>query len=177
MADSGADILNRHHVMNRQWLSLQQCRSSDPPLFERGRPLFSRPFDFDWLDDGEYRTPDRRAAHSLPNPEILAASARMFAGAMPAWHPQSDAYALSDWEDDDAMKDVDVDTDCRGNDGTAFPEWASGRSLESAVSKQNPNDGELIFRTMARRCDLVEMFGTSRFEYYQRRNRLKSCVC
>jgi hypothetical protein len=165
-ADVGAAMLNRYHVMNRQWLSLQQSRTSDPTLFECGRALFSqrihRQLDFDPVEEGD-------RSHSLPRPELLAASTRMLDGIMAAWQPRSDPYDLSDWEDDDAMKEVEIDADCRGSDGKAFPDWASGSTLESAVAKQNPNDGDLIFRTMARRCDLVEMFGTSRFEYYQKR--------
>jgi hypothetical protein len=93
----------------------------------------------------------------------------MLDGIMTAFAPRSQEYDLSDWEDDDAMKAVELDMDSRASEGKPFPDWATGQNLEMAVARQNPSDGDVLFQSLARRCDLVELFGTNKFEYYQKR--------
>jgi hypothetical protein len=93
----------------------------------------------------------------------------MLDGIMAALNPRTQEYDLSDWEDDDAMKAVELDIDSRASEGKPFPDWAMGANLDMAVARQNPSDGDVVFQSLARRCNLVELFETTRFEYYQKK--------
>jgi hypothetical protein len=174
MADMGIEMLDRHHLMDTQWLSLERSRLTDDSPFLRGPTPFSRrahrQIDSQSLDAFTIAEPSGsriryqeppRTAFSVPRPVRM----------MTSLNPQGQEYDLSDWEDDDAMKAGELDIDSDTSDGKSFPDWASGTNLALAVARQNPNDGDIIFQTLARRCDLVQLFGTSNFEYYQKKRK------
>jgi hypothetical protein len=82
--------------------------------------------------------------------------------------PVTHEYALSDWEEEEAMKHQEFDLDAREANGKRFPDWACGKALADAIRHQNSCDGDVLFQSMARRCNLVDLFGTLQFQYYQR---------
>ncbi|EAY05039.1 hypothetical protein TVAG_191360 [Trichomonas vaginalis G3] len=80
----------------------------------------------------------------------------------------SNAYDMSDWADEDAMKDEDFDSDCEEYEGKLIPEWAQKESLKYAVTHQNQSDGDKLFATLPRRCNLETVFGTKSIPYYMK---------
>lgn len=84
---------------------------------------------------------------------------------------EDDPYEMSDWEDDEAMKPMELDIDADIINGKKIPAWACGKQLAIAVAKQNQIDGERIFQDLDRRVDIVKLFGTNVFPYYQQRIR------
>ncbi|OHT15645.1 hypothetical protein TRFO_14023 [Tritrichomonas foetus] len=81
---------------------------------------------------------------------------------------QNDPYELSDWEDEDAMKPMDLDLDAEIVNGKTIPAWACGKQLSMAMARQNQTDGDRIFQELPRRVNIVDLFGTNVFSYYQR---------
>jgi hypothetical protein len=82
--------------------------------------------------------------------------------------PDTDEYPLSDWEDEEAMKPQEFDMDAHEANGKRFPDWACGPGLSDAIAHQNPKDGDVLFQSMSRRCNLIDLFGTTHFQYYQK---------
>lgn len=82
-----------------------------------------------------------------------------------------DPYDMSDWEDEEAMKPMELDLNVDVVNGKKIPSWASGKQLAIAVSKQNQTDGDRIFQDLDRRVNIVTLFGTNVFPYYQQRFR------
>lgn len=84
---------------------------------------------------------------------------------------EEDPYDISDWEDEEAMKPMELDLDAEIFNGKKIPSWACGKQLAAAVSKQNQNDGDRIFQDLPRRVNIVALFETNVFPYYQQRFR------
>lgn len=81
------------------------------------------------------------------------------------------AYEMSDWGDEDAMKQEDIDQDCSEYDGKPIPSWAQKESLKEAIDHQNQSEGDKLFASLPRRCNLEAVFGTKSIPYY-----MKQCV-
>lgn len=80
----------------------------------------------------------------------------------------NEPYDMSDWEEEDAMKQMELDLDSTELNGKSIPSWAIGTQLKTSINRQNNSDGDRIFQSLARRCNLNEVFGTNNFKYYQK---------
>lgn len=83
-------------------------------------------------------------------------------------------YELSDWEEEEAMKQGDMDTEAETVNGKDIPQWASHDHLIRSINRQSLHDGDCIFQNLDRRCDLSKVFGTNTFKYYTQRMK-KGC--
>jgi len=136
------------HALNQQWLRLASHEavygSSPFDAPRRARPADREPYD----------------GLILRGSAILDGIMQRLSGG---------PYEMSDWEDAEPMKAMEFDPDATAFNGKPIPGWASGADLAAAVARQNPADGDRLFQSMARRCNLVEVFATKRFRYYERR--------
>lgn len=75
---------------------------------------------------------------------------------------EDEPYDMSDWEDEEALKQLDFDIEAEVINGKKIPSWACGNQLAIALSKQNQYDGDRIFQDLPRKVNLFKMF-----PYYQ----------
>jgi hypothetical protein len=179
-ADVGMAALSRNLFMDQERLMLQSYDSipgrsplsRDPDsVFQRPKPPKRR--DATPLDEFTTAEPSGSKIdcdHQFPAsyPELILSGERMLNDIMELLAPSADQYRLSDWEHEDAMKPIDGDLDAFGEDGKQYPEWACGRKLSASFARQNPSDGDVLFQSLARRCNLIDLFGTDQFKYYQK---------
>jgi hypothetical protein len=185
-ADAGMAALDRDLFMDQQWLTLQSYvsipgrnpLSRDPDsLFKRPKPPELR--DSQPLDEFTTAKPSGSKIDCHPPvdqfpasyPELILSGERMLNDIMGQLAPSGDQYRLSDWEHEDAMKPIDGDLDAFGEDGSQYPDWACGAKLSASLARQNPSDGDVLFQSLARRCNLIDLFGTNQFKYYQKPKR------
>ena len=74
---------------------------------------------------------------------------------------ENTSYELSDWEDEEAMKNQDFDLD-----DFDVPIWATKENIKLSMNRQTIIDGEKLFINLPRRCNLNEIFETNKFKYY-----------
>lgn len=79
-----------------------------------------------------------------------------------------DCYELSDWEDDEALKQEDTEFDCDEVDGKSIPLWARSENIYRQMSKQKLGEGDRIFKDMPKDCNLIQVFPKSTLPYYRR---------
>lgn len=82
-------------------------------------------------------------------------------------------YQMSDWEDDHAMKDEDIDQECDVFEGKKIPTWACVEPLKISIENQKQADGDKIFASLPRRCNLEAVFGTKCIPYYMKPKKIK----
>lgn len=159
-ADSGIRSLNRQLTLNRQWLRIQ--------LYETDHGI--NPFAKPKRCSEPEPTPPENSASTMPLSELVMKGSNMLNKIMGSLKAQRDeSYNMSDWEDEDAMKPEDFDPDNIESLGKPIPDWAYGDRLERAVRRQNMDDGDIIFQSMERRCNLRDCFQTNYFKYYENR--------
>ena len=78
-------------------------------------------------------------------------------------------YEMSDWEDEEPMKPMELDIYSHDFNGKYIPSWAIGEDLIQAMKQQEPSDGDKIFHSLLRRIDYKTIFGTSNIPYYHRK--------
>jgi hypothetical protein len=193
LADLGIPVPSREYMINQQLLC---ARSFDPSSQQNSlapvRSGFSRlvkpsasvePLDlFETAEPsgtritllGPSEVPPRHSPPRDPRtrasyPDLILCGNQKLDRIMTFLAPRPNEYELSDWEDEDAMKTQEFDLDASESSGKQFPDWACGENLERAVAHQDPTDGDTLFHTMARRCNLIDLFGTTHFRYYQKR--------
>ena len=152
MADSAISALDRESTMNLQWLRLQDgdsVKSDRPPLTVHKEP-----------------TRKSQEALSMSYSDLIVRGSEILDGIMTSLKSRNASYDMSDWEDEEPMKPMEFDPDETWFNGKAIPAWASGKQLARAVLRQSPCDGDILFQSLSRRCNLVEIFGTKRFKYY-----------
>jgi hypothetical protein len=185
-ADVGMAAFDRDLFMDQQWLTLQSYESipgrnplsRDPEsLFQRPKPPKHRdaqPLDqFTTAEPSGSKIDCHPAVGQFPPSysELILSGERMLNDIMGLLGPSTDQYRLSDWEHEDAMKPIDCDVDAFGEDGKQYPDWACGTKLSASLARQNPSDGDVLFQSLARRCNLIDLFGTDQFKYYQKPRR------
>lgn len=80
-------------------------------------------------------------------------------------------YQMSDWEEEGAMKDEDIDQESDTFDGKKIPSWALVEPLNKSISNQRQSDGDSIFANLPRRCNLEAVFGTKSIPYYMKQKK------
>ena len=80
-----------------------------------------------------------------------------------------DSYEMSDCEDEEPMKTIDLNLNSEFFNGKPIPKWAYGQQLKMTANRQNASDGDLIFWNLPKRCNLIELFGTTVFKYYSKK--------
>ena len=156
MADIGISGLDRESTMNHQWLRLQNPDS----------PAFTKPVDHPPLTVHKPQSPDSK---SMSYSDLIVRGNEILDGIMQTLKPRNTSYDMSDWEDEEPMKPMEFDPDETWFNGKEIPPWASGEQLARAVLRQRACDGDILFQNLSRRCNLVEVFGTKRFKYYDNR--------
>lgn len=163
-ADRGIVSLNHDLLLGKQWLKIQAYESihGTNPFEKPKRVSEPKPL------------PPSDSVTIMPYSELVLETSSLLdkiMGTLSHKKPlhKIETYELSDSDDDDTMKLVDFDSDEIEERGKTIPDWASGDRLRRAVMRQDIADGDVIFRSMDRRCDLESCFGTTSFPYYNRR--------
>ena len=178
---AGEESLNRQHEQNVTWLHKQivindqhqsQTKDSKSKSAQPSLSMFPRA---DFIQNSQ-KMRESRSSHSnliinkqSPNySDLVRNSTDFLRNIITSLQAKNEPYELSDWEDEDAMKPMELDLDAEVVNGKQIPSWACGQQLAMAVARQNQIDGDRIFHDLPRRVNIVDLFGTNVFAYYQR---------
>jgi hypothetical protein len=188
MADLGLSNLSRQNAMNCQWLRLQDPLDSlEIGALPFQKMQFSQTEREPDLSEGDSEYGKKRSQSSpeigrdstsssfsemvLANSCFLNKIIETVERRACLWNTpvkSLDVYEMSDWEDEDPMIPVDSDINATQVNGKQIPNWACGKTLQMAVSRQIPSDGDILFQALQRRCDLHKIFPNSELPYYRK---------